>query len=281
MKTIGFIDYYVSEWHANNYPAWIREASSELSEEIRVGYVWAELDVSPVDGVTTDQWCERFGVERCSSIKELCERSDYICILAPTNPERHFDYAAEAFKCGKRTYVDKTFAPDLATAKAIFNLGEKYNTPFFSTSALRYAPELCAAAGARKLKTTGGGSNLEEYIIHQAEMLVRVLGPSPKKVRAEEIDGGTCRIFVEFADGKEGEITYCPTLPFTVSYGCGDSMSEEIKITSEYFKSLIRDILVFYTTGKRSFDSKETLAVAALREAVIKAKNNVGTIYEL
>ena len=24
MKTIGFIDYYLDEWHANNYPAWIR-----------------------------------------------------------------------------------------------------------------------------------------------------------------------------------------------------------------------------------------------------------------
>ena len=24
MKTIGFIDYYLSEWHANNYPDWIK-----------------------------------------------------------------------------------------------------------------------------------------------------------------------------------------------------------------------------------------------------------------
>lgn len=25
MKKIGFIDYYLSEWHANNYPIWIKE----------------------------------------------------------------------------------------------------------------------------------------------------------------------------------------------------------------------------------------------------------------
>ena len=25
MKKIGFIDFYLDEWHANNYPAWIRE----------------------------------------------------------------------------------------------------------------------------------------------------------------------------------------------------------------------------------------------------------------
>ena len=25
---IGFIDYYLDEWHANKYPAWIKEASN-------------------------------------------------------------------------------------------------------------------------------------------------------------------------------------------------------------------------------------------------------------
>lgn len=28
MKTIGFIDYYIDEWHANNYPRMIRESSA-------------------------------------------------------------------------------------------------------------------------------------------------------------------------------------------------------------------------------------------------------------
>lgn len=30
MKKIGFIDYYLSEWHANNYPAWIKEINPEF-----------------------------------------------------------------------------------------------------------------------------------------------------------------------------------------------------------------------------------------------------------
>ena len=35
-KTIGFVDYYISEWHANNYPAWIKEICEEkgLSYEL-------------------------------------------------------------------------------------------------------------------------------------------------------------------------------------------------------------------------------------------------------
>ena len=116
-----------------------------------MAYAYAELDVSPVDNVTTDEWCERFGVERCYTIAELCEKSDYICILAPSNPEKHLEYVKAAFPCGKNTYVDKTFSEDYRGACEIFELGRKYNTRFFSTSALRYAKELSAMVGADAL----------------------------------------------------------------------------------------------------------------------------------
>ena len=95
MKQIGFVDYYISEWHANNYPAWFQEAAEKLGVEYQVAYAWAEKDISPVDGVSTDEWCEKMGVERCHSLAELCEKSDVIVILAPSNPEKHLEYAAE------------------------------------------------------------------------------------------------------------------------------------------------------------------------------------------
>ena len=84
MKTIGFIDYYISEWHANNYPAWIKEASEKMGEDFVVKYAWAEEYVSPVDGKNTDEWCKKFGVEKCETIEDLCEKADYILILAPS-----------------------------------------------------------------------------------------------------------------------------------------------------------------------------------------------------
>ena len=42
MKKIGFADYYISEWHANNYPAWMKEACEKLGAEYTLAYVWAE-----------------------------------------------------------------------------------------------------------------------------------------------------------------------------------------------------------------------------------------------
>ena len=32
MKTVGFVDYYINEWHANNYVGWIRNAAEKLGE---------------------------------------------------------------------------------------------------------------------------------------------------------------------------------------------------------------------------------------------------------
>ena len=116
MKKIGFVDYYISEWHANNYPAWIKEASDKLGLEYEVAYAWAEDYVSLYDSRNTDEWCKTFGVLRCETIAELCEKSDFIVILAPSDPEKHLEYASEVLKYGKRTYIDKTFAPDYKTA---------------------------------------------------------------------------------------------------------------------------------------------------------------------
>ena len=84
MKRIGFVDYYISEWHANNYPAWIKAANPEFE----VTHAWAELDVSPVDGITTAQWCDKFSVTQCNTIEDLCKSCDFIMILAPSNPEK-------------------------------------------------------------------------------------------------------------------------------------------------------------------------------------------------
>ena len=177
MKKIGFVDYYISEWHANNYPGWIKTACDKLGLDFVLSYAWAERDISPLDGRSTDEWCNAFGVEKCATVDELCERADFIIVLAPSNPEKHLSYAESVLKYGKPTYIDKTFAPDHATAKKIFELGEKYSAPFFSSSALRYANEIKdVSSTATSVDVKGGGSSPEEYIIHQIEMLVKCIG---------------------------------------------------------------------------------------------------------
>lgn len=271
MKKIGFVDYYISEWHANNYPAWIKDACKRLALDYTVAYAWAEKDDSPVDGRSTAEWCKEFGVERCESIEELCRKSDVIIILAPSNPETHLRLADKVLPFGKRTYIDKTFAPDYATSEKIFAIAEKHKTPFFSTSALRCASELDALVGSDKIITTGGGGNFEEYIIHQIEPTVKILQATAKSASVR-IQGKQAVCAVEFAGGKQATMCYGETMPFTV---CAEKAGESnyAALNSDFFRALIEDILRFFESGKAPFDTNETREVMRIREALIKAKN--------
>ena len=269
MKKIGFIDLYLSEWHANNYPAWIDEQSKKLGLDYKVTYAWAEQDVSPRDGVTTEQWCENNGVIRCDTLEEVCEKSDVIIILAPSNPETHLGYAEKVLSYGKRTYIDKTFAQNEKEAKAIFEIGEKYGTPFFSTSALRYADGLSDLAGSDSIIVTGGGSNLPEYFVHIAEITVKIMGLNSFSVTAYK--NGTQTVFrVTYKDGRDATLIYGKAMPYTVYSAKGDN-EQLVNLGGNFFNGLISDILNFFETGETSFSPEDTLEVIRLRDAALQA----------
>ena len=45
MKTIGFIDYFLNEWHANEYPSMIQAYNAKNGTDYQVKYAWAEMDI--------------------------------------------------------------------------------------------------------------------------------------------------------------------------------------------------------------------------------------------
>ena len=196
---IGFIDYYLDEWHANNYPEWIKEASGG---EMTVEYAFAET-ASPHTGVTTEEWCSRTGITQVGSIEELVEKSDAIVVLSPDNCERHEMLSRLPLLSGKPVYIDKTFAPDLDTAKRIFALADGNGTPCCSTSALRFADEY-RGIDTENITAANfwGPMNFEIYSVHQLEPLVMLM-----KCRAESVMMMTAENYyllaVRFADGRE------------------------------------------------------------------------------
>jgi hypothetical protein len=252
----------------------IKAYNEKNGTDYQVKYAWAEMDIP--EGMSTDEWCELHGVIRCNSIKELCEKCDYVVVLAPSNPEKHLEYAKEVFECGKSPYIDKTFAPDYATAKEIYALAEKYGVKFFSSSALRYAEELNAYMGtAKAISTVGGGSNLDEYIIHQIEMAVKCLGVGAEKVRySKHADQEWAE--VSYPDGRYATMMFAPCMPFAATVADEEGRSAHVAINSPFFDYLIADIFHFFETGETSFCSCETLEVMKIRERAIEAKSKAG-----
>lgn len=270
MKKIGFVDYFIDEWHSNNYLIWIDEICKQYGYDFKVAYAWAELPT--YEGkMSTQSWCEKNGITQCETIDELCEKSDYIMILAPANPETHLEYAKIVLKHQKNTYIDKTFAPDVKTAEKIFKIAKEYGTQFFSTSALRYSNELDGFENnAHSMIVKGGGRSFEEYCIHQIEMLVRVMKPGAERVMV--FNGGKQKnCVIKYKDGRESFLIYSDKIPFGVNIEKNDGTSVYNEINSDYFKNLLESILNFFVCGNLPFESEETLEVIKIREALIKA----------
>jgi len=265
MMKLGFIDYYLDEWHANNYPAWIAEASGG---DMRVTHAYALIN-SPRGGLSTAAWCEKFGVTRCHSIEEIIAKCDGLIVLSPDDPQMHETLCALPLRCGKPVYVDKTFAPDLETAKRIIANAE--NTPFYTTSALRYAEEYrdIDASGATGLFSWGPGQ-FEIYAIHQIEPIVMLMGEGARRVMC--LPGrGLTTLAVEFASGRCATLACCEA---GGDFGMRLFLPEgarEIRVQSDYFRRFIAKLVAFFRDRKPPVSTEETLRVMAIRGAGIKA----------
>jgi hypothetical protein len=198
MQKIGFIDYFLDEWHANNYPRMIAEASGG---DMAVAYAYGMID-SPLGGLTTEQWCARMGTRQCGTIDEIVEKSDVLIVLSPDNCEMHEALCQKPLSSGKRTYVDKTFAPDGATARRIFAVAERHGTPCYSTSALRFAAEYRDIDPAKvRAVNAWGPYGFETYAIHQLEPIMMLTKGSPKRVLATKGEKYS-QMLIEFEDGR-------------------------------------------------------------------------------
>ncbi len=268
MKKIGFIDYYIDEWHANNYPQMIR--GSKYKDRFDVALAWDEI--CPAGKKPLDQWCQEYKVQKASSIKQVIDECDCLIVLSPDNAERHEDLADLPLKSGKPVYIDKPIAPSLAAAKRLFEKAEKYKTPMMSSSALRFGSALENAL-SEKIKNekvhfaaTRGGGVFHIYAIHQIEMLVMALGAGAKRIMQCGNEQANLMI-VDYGDGRRGSLNLIPGIPFGMDIRYGKDQAAALDTMDDFFPRFIDAMLAFFDTGKSAIPAAQTLEIAALIEA--------------
>ena len=271
-KKIGFVDLFIDEWHANNYPAWIKAAPR--ADEFELAYAW-QAEQRP--GLRTlEEWCAEFGAAPCASLEELVEKSDAIFVLAPSNPEVHETLAELPLKSGKCVYIDKPFAPDKAAAERMFALADQYGTRMFSSSALRFGSELAEVRKAVKpadidmMNTRGGGRSFEEYAIHQAEMIVSVMGTGIADVM-QCGSGNTQHAVIRYKDGRRAAMTLNPGTPFCAAVYTREGVNT-VNEMGDFFPNLLASILDFFAGAETPVDRAETIEIAALLRTAIDAQ---------
>jgi hypothetical protein len=267
IKRIGFIDYFLDEWHAEKYPEWIEAASGG---KMKVTCAYGKID-SP-NGVNNAEWCDKRGIKLFDSIEEVIENSDYLIVLSPDNPEFHEELSTLVLQSGKPTYIDKTFAPDRKTALHLFELAHKHGTPLYSSSALRFATEYVEAdrVGIDSICSMGPGK-FENYSIHQIEPIISLIGSEPKRVMSIGTSK-TPSLLIGFDDGRQATINHFGwECPFSMVVNYDSDNAKMIKPESDFFALFIKNMIMFFETGEPMVNQSETIAIITIIEYGIKA----------
>lgn len=283
-KRIGFIDHFLDEWHANQYPAWI--ADPRHGGRYRVASAWAERDAPA--GLSTEDWCAKNGIERARSLEALIDGSDCLVVLSPDHPERHEELADLALRSGKPVYVDKTFTLTRAAAERMFLLAERHGTPMYSSSALRFADEL---QGLRKNGFGSGPNGAQQgdvtfvsahgpgvfanYGIHQIEMIVATMGVGARRVMAHGTPAAPVVVF-EYGDGRTSVVNHLPWNGFAIDVMGRDGKGASATIAGDFWTGFVDGLLRFFDTGVSAVPKAETCEAMAMVEAGLMALDAPG-----
>lgn len=269
MKKIGFIDYFLDEWHAEKYPAWIEKAAGG---SMKVAYAYGKANIE--GKLSNADWCEKKEIRLLDSIEAVVEQSDYLVVLSPDHPEYHEELSQLPLRSGKPTYIDKTFAPDRASALRMFELAGKHGTPMYSTSALRFANEYTGIEkqGVESVCSLGPGK-FDNYSIHQVEPVVSLMGTDVKRVMRLGTANAPA-LLIGYADGRQATINqYGWDCPFSMAISYETGQSKFLKIESDFFGAFIENLVGFFETGKPAVPQEETIAIATILEYGSKAAN--------
>lgn len=278
MLKIGFADYYLNNWHANNYPTFLRQAITKHGVEAQVTAAFGMIDAP--GGMTSEAWCLAQNVRKAQSMRELMDSVDAVMVIAADDSRFHEIVCPEPLASGKPVYVDKTFAHDLKTAKKLFAIAEEHHTPVFSSSAQRYCQHVIDYLKERKGPTrfisTVGPHSLENYAVHQLEPIVAIMGTGVKRMKAFSVGSAVTQLTLDYGDGRLSSFTQTPQpwAEFNFMVSDGETGRRLHSDDSNFYDNLMKTILDFFVTGIPPVPKEETLEIISLIDTAKLARNH-------
>ena len=238
-----------------------------------------ESSVSRVPKYT--EQVEQMGVEIVLSIEELISRVD--AVMLTTNDGRpHLQQVLPVLRAGKRTFIDKPMAGSLADVLLIFEAAEHFDTPVFSSSALRFGKSTLAvrhgAIGEVQGCSTYGPCGLEKthpdffwYGVHGVESLFTVMGVGCRSVTRVHTPDTDVAVGM-WNGGRIG--SYRGLRSGAKQFGgtaFGTTTIESVG-QNEGYESLLEAIVDFFRGGEPPVTPEETIEIFAFMEAADVSK---------
>jgi predicted dehydrogenase len=201
----------------------------------------------------------------------------------------HYERARPFLEAGIPCFIDKPFTCSLADARKIVELAAKKKVPIFSSSSLRYAPELVDFVAAAKTgKILGaiayGPASLHErnpglfhYGIHAVEVLYTLMGPGCERVACTH-DKDVDVVTGQWKDSRAATVR--GTRTGAGAYGAlvfAEKDTIPLKIGTRYiYRELLKKIIETFKSGKSPLDIAVTVEIVAFIEAAWKSAMNHG-----
>jgi virulence factor len=231
---------------------------------------------------------KKMGVTIVENPKEMIGKVDAM-LIESVDGSVHYERAKPFLEAGIPCFIDKPFSCSVEDGKKIIELAEKKKLTLFSSSSLRFAPELVEYLKTNKQPIVGtltyGPASTQErnpglfhYGIHAVEVLYTIMGPGCQRVTCtheKDVD----MVSGHWKDGRVASIRGCRDHAggaFGATIFLAKSVKHlEIKTTYIY-RELLKQIVDFFKTGKSPVDIDVTLEMVAFMEAAIKSGNNHG-----
>ncbi len=235
---------------------------------------------------------QTYGVALVDSMEALLEACDAV-LLETIDGVPHLEQALPVLQAGKPVFIDKPLAATWEDAKAIVTAAEKYGTPFFSSSSLRFDEHVQRVAGGSIGRVTGvdvftpaemepSHLDMAWYAIHGLEMVYAILGRgcvSVTRLYQEDTDV----IIGTWEDGRMGTVRGLRKWPVGIAgTAFGEKGTAPLGPFSEAtYAQLIDRIVRFFDSKVPPVSAAETLELFAFMRAADGSRANGGKPFSL
>ena len=233
----------------------------------------------------TEQLRTKHRVEIVATIADLLARADAV-LLESVDGRVHLEQVKPVFAAGKRVFIDKPLAATYADAREIARLGRQTGVGWFSTSSLRYSPQVTEWKGQPVFGayTWGPAStephhqlDLSWYGIHAIEMLYALMGTGCESVTRTSTAGADL-VVGRWKDGRIGAVRggrQGASDYGAVIYGPRQARTYGSAGGALYGKLLV-EVVKFFQTGEPPVPNDETLEIFAFMDAAQRSKEAGG-----
>jgi predicted dehydrogenase len=254
----------------------------------------SKLDPGRIPGFTEQM--KKLGVPLVEKPTDMIGKVDAM-LIESLDGTVHYERAKPFLEAGLPCFIDKPFTCSTDDAKKIIDLAAKKKVAVFSSSSLRYAPDVveyvadethgkvvgCVAYSPCSLSPIPDrNAGLFHYGIHGVEILFTVMGPGCQRVTSTHEKG------VDVATGtwKDGRVgTFRGIRDGAAGYGFVGFAQKGTKAvtvgTGVIYRELVKQIVKTFETGKPPIDPSVTLEIVAFIEAANKSGANHGAVETL